>query len=94
MQSFSFKPSLLFEQLKQRCCEHIGIADRKQWRMYSVSYFRTFYFVWVMEPINKVLFGLGLSSVKPISMLDLDDLFELEDLDCPHADVSKKLPLF
>lgn len=90
--SSSLKPSLLIEQLKQRCCEHIGIADRKQWRIYAASYIRTFYFVWVKEPINKVLFSLGLSSVKPISVLDLDDLFELDDLERPRADVSKKLP--
>lgn len=68
------------EALKLRCCEIFGIANPKAWRFYLGKFLMSYYFRWLREPLVSILYRLGLGKTKPIALLELEDMFDLEDL--------------
>ena len=68
------------QSLKLRCCETFGVANTSNWQFYLGKFLMGYYCVWVKEPLVGIFYRFGLSKSKPIALLKLDDMFDLEDL--------------
>jgi hypothetical protein len=77
------------DRLKWSVFEFLGIGCTATQRADFPAMLMTKYFAWFEEPLIGSIYRLGWSDRKPIALIELDDMFDLEDLGLRRGNISR-----